>query len=210
MPLHSFLAFALPATIISGIDAFLPRSGTILINLLAVEKADELVGLFTAAALLARLPELFVESISAPLLSNVSRADAMNNRPLVRQYTTRMTQAMVALALAYMLGISILGPRLVPLIYGKEFWFPRFDIFLLSVGTGFYILAKLYSQTAMVKKGAGYVAMIWAIATIALIAFSIGAPLPLLRRVEVSYIVANGFVAAVLAYQSYMAVYSNR
>ena len=201
MPVGTFIAFALPATIMTGIERFMPRSGTILLNLFSAENADEIVGLFTAAITLARAPEVLLEALSGPLLSNFSRADAMGDAALLKRYATRTAEAMALLPIVYVLAMPLLAPKLIPFIYGKEFSFPRFDVFLLSIGTGFYFAAKLMRQIVLVNRGAGYVARTWAYGTGLLIVLTIVLPLPLLRRVETSYILANGLVAGLLTYQ---------
>ena len=202
LPIGAFIAFALPATIMTGIERFMPRSGTILLNLFSAENMDELVGLFTAAITLVRAPEVLLEALSGPLLSNFSRADAIGDAALLKRYVTRTAEALVLILIAYMVAMPLLGPRLIPFIYGKGFSFPRFDVLLLSIGTGFYFAAKLMRQIVLVSKGAGYVARIWAYGTILLIVLTIVLPLPLLRRVEVSYILANGLVAGLLTSQA--------
>jgi len=206
LPLSEFISLALPATIMTGITRFLPRSGTILTNLLATENVDETVGLFTAALVLARLPELLIESLNGPLLSNFSRANANNDRALLRQYVTRSTQLIGGTLLLYMLGMAALGPRLIPLIYGKQFWFPRLDLVLLVIGTGFYTMAQIHSQIVLVKRGAAYVAWTWVFGAIVLVALAVVTPRPLFRRIETSYILANGLVAGILTYQSYRSI----
>ena len=202
MPISALIAFALPATIMTGIERFMPRSGTMLLNLLSAENVDELVGLFTAALTLARAPEVLLEALSGPLLSNFSRADAMGNAALIKRYVTRTVQALALILVAYLVVMPLLGPRLIPFIYGKGFSFPRFDVFLLSLGTGFYFAAKLMSQIALVNKGAVHVARVWAIGTVVLVLLAIALPLPLLRRVEGGYILSNALVAGVLTYQA--------
>lgn len=200
---QAFAAFALPATFVTGIERFMPRSGTMLINLLAGGNAAELVGLFTAALTLARAPELLLEALSGPLLSNFSRADALGDRALLRRYVLRTIQALAIVLVAYAIAMPIVGPRLIPIIYGKGFSFPQADLFLLSVGTGFYFSAKLVRQLVLVKRGAAYVARIWICGLVVLVATALLLPLTLLRRVETAYVLSNGLVAAILVLQAY-------
>ncbi len=206
MPLREFVAFALPATIMTGILRFLARSGTILVNLLATENVDEMVGLFTAALVLARLPELLVEALSGPLLSNFSRAEATHDRALLKSYVLRTTQLVGVVMLAYTLFLSLAGSRLIPIIYGKGFSFPTLDMMLLAVASGLFTMAEVHSQIVVVNKGAGYVARIWALIAVVLVALSVFLPLPLYRRVEVASLVSHGLAAALLAYQSFRSV----
>jgi O-antigen/teichoic acid export membrane protein len=202
MSARHFLDLALPATIMSGIQRFVPRSGTILLNLLVAGQMDATVGLLTAALTLARIPELVLDAMGGPLLSNLSRLEARDDRATLATYVKRTNQGVLVVIIAYTLALPWFGPRLIPLIYGGDFSFARRDMFLVTLGTAFYLGAKLYSQIILVERGAHSVARTWGLATALLIVATILLPFPPLLRTELGYLLGNGLAFVILLYQA--------
>jgi O-antigen/teichoic acid export membrane protein len=163
-------------------------------QLLALPSERDRAGVLIAAVVMTRIPLFFFGAVQAAFLPSLARVSALGDRAgLVRQIRT-----VVALVggggATFVLGLALLGPWALRLLYGAEFVEGRGTMVLLGFGAAAYMLAQALAQalTALRKYRASLLG--WALGSAAFFGL-LAAPMGLETRIATA-LLAGGAVAA--------------
>jgi O-antigen/teichoic acid export membrane protein len=158
----------------------------------------ELVTALLAALVLARVPLFVFGAFQVSLLRGLSTSAASGDR---RGYYRLLLKAVVvtgSLGAAGGLGAVVLGPTLLPALFGAPDLLTAADFAWLSFGTVAYMIAMVLGQALLTSGGARQQLISWVIGTAALIGVT-ASPMDLRSRVEIAYAVGSVVVVACMA-----------
>ncbi|MEU8518153.1 hypothetical protein [Streptomyces sp. NBC_01216] len=147
---------------------------------------NELVTALLAALVLARVPVFAFGAFQASLLAGLSTAAAEGDTGGYRRLLLRASAFTAGLGAACGLGAVVLGPVLLPSLFGAPDVLGPVDFVWLSLGTTLYLLAMVLGQALLTSGAARQQLVAWAIGTVVLIAITLS-PLELRSRVEIAY-----------------------
>jgi O-antigen/teichoic acid export membrane protein len=107
--------------------------------------------------------------------------------------------AIAAFAGAVVLGLAVVGPPAMDLLFGGDFDYGRGGLVLVGLGMGFHLIAGTLNQAALARGRAGYAAAAWLGCATVFIGWLLLAALddPLLE-VEVGYCATTAVLALAL------------
>jgi O-antigen/teichoic acid export membrane protein len=151
-----------------------------------------------SAVVLARVPLFVFGSLQASLLRGLSAAVASGDRRAYRQLLLRTSAFTGLLGGAGGLAAVLLGPWLVPRLFGSPDLLGWTDFAWLSAGTLCYMIASVLGQALQTTGGHGRQLLAWAVGTAALIGVTFS-PIPIRDRVEIAYAVGAAITAIILS-----------
>jgi O-antigen/teichoic acid export membrane protein len=163
-----------------------------------------LAGALLSAIVLARVPLFVFASLQASLLPGLSNAIAHGDRAAFRALLTRALGLVALLGLGGGIPAVILGPWLVPVLFGVARVLDRLDFLWFAAGTVAYMAALVYGQAVQALGRHRYQTLAWIIGTIALILITVG-PGGVKVRVEVAYAIGSVVTALVMALATLLA-----
>ncbi|NJP42082.1 lipopolysaccharide biosynthesis protein [Actinacidiphila epipremni] len=158
----------------------------------------ELVTALLAALVLARVPLFVFGAFQVSLLRGLATAAAEGDR---RGYTRLLLRAVLitgSLGATGGLGAVILGPMLLPALFGAPDILTAADFGWLAFGTTAYMIAMVLGQALLTSGGARRQLVSWAIGTAVLIGVTFS-PMALRSRVEIAYAAGSVVVVACMA-----------
>ena len=182
-----------PTTLLAQL---LVNISVISVKLLAPKDTAFITALLSAVVL-ARVPLFVFGSLQASLLRGLSTAVAAGDRQAYRQLLLRTAAFTGLLGGTGGLAAVLLGPWLVPRLFGSPDLLGWTDFGWLSAGTLFYMLASVLGQALQTTGGHGRQLLAWAVGTAALIGVTMS-PLPIRDRVEVAYAAGAAITAIIL------------
>lgn len=184
----------IPSTLLAQL---LVNISVISVKLLA-PKDTALITALLSAVVLARVPLFVFGSLQASLLRGLSAAVAAKDRHAYRQLLLRTAVFTGLLGGTGGLAAVLLGPWLVPRLFGSPDLLGWTDFAWLSAGTLFYMLASVLGQALQTTGGHGRQLLAWAVGTAVLIAVTFS-PIPIRDRVEIAYAAGAAITAIILA-----------
>jgi len=168
-----------------------------ILNVAVLTIADAaLAGFVFNVLLIARAPLQLFQAVQTTLLPHLTGADPAEFRRAVR--TTVLAIAGFAGAVA--LGLLLVGPQVMDLVFGADFEYGRGGLALVALGMGFHLAAGTLNQAALARGRQTAAAAAWVAAAAAFVVWLL---LPVvddrLLRVEVGYLGATALLAALLA-----------
>lgn len=190
--------FAGAVLLIMFSEQVLVNSGALLVRLADGPSA---AGFVFNVLMIARAPMVLFQAVAASLLPHLTRLRTGGGERNRDQFATsmRLTLLLVA-AFAAVTTIAVLavGPQVMQLAFGDEFTYGRWELALVSVGTGFLLAAACLSQAVLAHAQASRAGICWGLAAVAFIAFVLLAPLDPVRAVEAGFTAAAALLAALL------------
>ena len=167
-------------------------------RLLAAPSEAVLAGALLSGVVLSRIPLFAFSAVQASLLPALSGAAARGDRAGFRRLLLRTSGAVAAMGVAGAVICIAIGPWLVRVLFGNTQLLSRADFAWLGLATVIYMLATVLGQAGLALGGHRDQAVGWAAGFAALLAMTL-APLSILLRVELAFLVGSAVAAVVLA-----------
>lgn len=189
--------FAAPASVIAAADQLFVNGAPLLVIVLG--GSTEAAGLVFAATMLVRAPVYVFQGVAAALLSNLTHLHAIEATERLRRVVTSVIAKLVVLGALIVLGVAVLGPAAMTLLYGEEFAASRADLVPLGAGVALYLAASTLSQALLALDRATAAAVAWATAAATFVGLYAALPGDELSRVGLSFATATLVCAVLLA-----------
>ena len=153
------------------------------------------------ALLIARAPLQLFQAIQGSLLPHLAGLNATGDGAAEFARAIRVTiLAIAGFAGAVALGLLLIGPWAMDLLFDVEFTYPRGGLALVAVGMGAHLAAGTLNQAALARDQAAAAAACWIVAAVAFVVWML---VPVvddqLLRAEVGYAGAALLLCALLA-----------
>jgi O-antigen/teichoic acid export membrane protein len=158
-----------------------------------------LAGVVFNALLITRAPLQLFQSIQTSLLPHLSGLEATEGDEAFARAIRVTILAIAAFAGAVALGLLLVGPWAMDVLFGAGYDYGRAGLAIIAVGMGFHLCAGTLNQAALARGHARAAAALWLVAAAAFVAWMV---LPIvddeLVRAEVGYAGAAMLLCALL------------
>ncbi len=190
--------FALAVLVIMVAEQTLLNAAVLTTQLTASDAA--VVGFVFNVLLIARAPLQLFQAVQGSLLPHLAGLEAADDRVAAARAVRVTLLAIAGFAGAVALGLLILGPWAMDLLFDDRASYGRWGLALVAVGMGLHLMAGTFNQALLARDDAVRAAAAWIVAAVAFVAWLV-APVvgdPLLRA-EVGYAGAAALLCALLA-----------
>jgi O-antigen/teichoic acid export membrane protein len=159
-----------------------------------------LAGIVFNALLITRAPLQLFQSVQTSLLPHLSGLEATEGRAAFARAIRITVLAIAAFAGAVAIGLLLVGPPVMDLVFGSDASYGRAGLAVIALGMGFHLCAGTLNQAALARGRDRAAAGAWLLAAAAFVAWML-APLVSdeLLRAEVGYAGAAALLCALLA-----------
>jgi O-antigen/teichoic acid export membrane protein len=167
---------------------------------------DALAALIFAVLMIARAPLQLFQAVSTTLLPHLTRL-LVREEDQAREgdfgRSVRLTViACLAFGAATVVGVLLIGPAAMRLLFGPEFDYDRIGLAMVAAGMGLYLAATTVNQAVLAQGRAPRAAASWAVSATFFVAFLLVAKMENVREVEVAFL-ATAAVLSSLLYVAY-------
>ena len=150
--------------------------------------------------LIARAPLQLFQAVQGSLLPHLAGLEARASRDEVHRALRITVLAVAGFALAVALGLLLIGPWAMNLLFGDATDYGRVGLALVALGMGCHLMAATLNQAALARDHAARAALAWLLAGAAFVAWLL-APVvdDALLRAETGYLGATALLCATLA-----------
>ena len=150
--------------------------------------------------MIARAPLQLFQAIQGSLLPHLAGLEAREGQAEFARAIRVTVAAIAGFAGAVALGLVIVGPFAMNILFDDPFTYGRWGLALVAIGMGFHLTAGTLNQAALARDRAGTAAVCWLFTAAAFVAFMVS---PLvddeLLRAQIGYFGAAALLAALLA-----------
>jgi O-antigen/teichoic acid export membrane protein len=166
----------------------------------AASASTALAGVVFNALLITRAPLQLFQSVQTSLLPHLSGLEATEGRAAFARAIRVTVLAIAGFAAAVALGLLLVGPPVMELVFGAGPDYGRAGLAVIALGMGLHLCAGTLNQAALARGHARAAAAAWLAAATAFVAWMI-APLvdDQLLRAELGYAGAAALLCALLA-----------
>ncbi|MDA0185017.1 hypothetical protein OJ997_32230 [Solirubrobacter phytolaccae] len=190
--------FALAVLAIMAAEQTLLNAGVLMADVTATDAA--VAGYVFNALLITRAPLQLFQAIQGALLPHLAGLEAKAGKAEFEKAIRQTILAIAGFALAVALGLLILGPFAMDLLFEDEKTFARLGLVAVAIGMGFHLAAGTLNQAALARDHAGTAAAAWLVSAAAFVIWMLaGAIDDELTRAEVGYLGAASLLCALLA-----------
>src|SRR5262249_28722155 len=147
-----------------------------------------LAGVVFNALLITRAPLQLFQSVQTSLLPHLSGLEATEGHEAFARAIRVTVTAIAGFAGAVALGLLLIGPWVMDVVFGQGYHYNRFGLAVIAVGMGFHLCAGTLNQAALARGRARAAAALWLVAAAAFVVWML---LPIvgneLARAEVGY-----------------------
>jgi O-antigen/teichoic acid export membrane protein len=190
--------FALAVLTVMIAEQTLLNAGVLLVDLTAADAA--VAGFVFNVLLIARAPLQLFQAIQGSLLPHLAGLEARAGREEFARAIRITILAIAAFAGAVALGLVLIGPFVMDLLFDDAFTYGRWGLALVALGMGAHLTAGTLNQAALARDRAGTAAACWLLTAALYTAFMVS---PIiddeLLRAEVGYGGAAALLCALLA-----------
>jgi O-antigen/teichoic acid export membrane protein len=158
-----------------------------------------LAGVVFNALLITRAPLQLFQSIQTSLLPHLSGLEATEGHEAFARAIRVTVLAIAAFAGTVALGLLLIGPWAMDVVFGQGYHYGRFGLAIIAVGMGFHLCAGTFNQAALARGHDRAAAALWLIAATVFVIWMV---LPIvsdqLVRAEVGYAGAAILLCALL------------
>jgi O-antigen/teichoic acid export membrane protein len=188
------LRFAGPASGVAAADQLLINGAPLLVILLGTG-GTKAAGVVFAATMLVRAPVYVFTGVAASLLPNFTLLGQATRAELAAVFG-RTVRILAAAGAVIVLGVAVLGPPTMDVLYGKDFAVTRFDLIVLGASVGLYLVSATFLQALLAFDRGSSVAAAWLVAAGALVVSYLALPGSEVARVSVALVIATAVNAA--------------
>lgn len=174
----------------------LMNAGMIAAKLLADANQDAEVKKIFNGVIVARIPLFLFQAVQAALLPKLSALAGARRFHEFRHSLGKLLEAVTGIGLLGAVGGYVLGPIVVKIAFDVEL--SHFDVGILALGTGFFIVAMSIAQALIALKGQNATAVGW-LAGMAVFVVVVALGNDLLLRVELASLLASAASCGALA-----------
>ncbi len=189
--------FAVAVLAIMVAEQTLLNAAVITVEATATDAA--LAGFVFNVLLIARAPLQLFQSIQTSLLPHLAGLEATEGAAEFHRAVRTTVLAIVAFAGAVALGLLVIGPFAMDVLFGGDFAYARGGLAIVALGMGFHLIAGTLNQAALARGRAGLAAVAWVLAAVGFVGWM---TLPSISdqvlRAEVGYFGAAGILSALL------------
>ncbi len=158
-----------------------------------------LAGFVFNALLITRAPLQLFQAIQTSLLPHLSGLAASGGGDDFR-HAIRVTMLAVAgFTAAVVLGLGLIGPWAMGVLFGGDFDYGRGGLMLIGLGMGFHLTAGTLNQAALARRRGAQAAAAWLVVAAAFLLWLLTSPLEdQLLAVEAGYCATTGLLALAL------------
>jgi O-antigen/teichoic acid export membrane protein len=187
------LRFAAPAGVVAGADQLLINGAPLLVIVLGTG-GTAAAGVVFAATMLVRAPVYVFTGVAASLLPNFTLLRVAGRRELATVFG-RMVRILVGAGVVIVVGVGVLGPTAMDLLYGAGFGVSRLDLLLLGASVALYLASATALQALLAFDQGDRVALVWLLAAAALLCSYVALPVAEVTRVSVALLIATALNA---------------
>jgi O-antigen/teichoic acid export membrane protein len=147
------------------------NAGPLLIKVTADHNATALAGFAFNVLLIARAPLQLFQAIQTSILPNLTKSHATGNKETFSHAINVTLKAIAVFAGAVAVGLLVLGPWAMGVMFGSDFDYDRFGLVTVSIGMGLYLSAATLNQAALARGRARAASACWATAAAAFVIF---------------------------------------
>jgi O-antigen/teichoic acid export membrane protein len=147
------------------------NAGPLLIKVTADHNATAVAGFAFNVLLIARAPLQLFQAIQTSILPSLTKSRATGNEDTFKRAINVTLKAIAVFAAAVALGLLVLGPWAMGVMFGSEFDYDRFGLVTVSIGMGLYLSAATLNQAALARGRARAASACWATAAAAFVIF---------------------------------------
>jgi O-antigen/teichoic acid export membrane protein len=151
------------------------------------------------ALLITRAPLQLFQSIQTSLLPHLSGLEVSEGHDAFARAIRVTILAIAGFAGAVAIGLLLIGPWAMDVVFGHGYHYGRFGLAIIAVGMGFHLCAGTLNQAALARGRARAAATLWLVAAAAFVVWMV---LPVvddeLVRAEVGYAGAAMLLCALL------------
>jgi O-antigen/teichoic acid export membrane protein len=190
--------FALAVLAVMVAEQTLLNAGVLLVDWTSTDKA--VAGFVFNVLLIARAPLQLFQAIQGSLLPHLAGLEAREGQAEFARAIRVTVAAIAGFAGAVALGLVLVGPFAMNILFDDPFTYGRWGLALVAIGMGFHLTAGTLNQAALARDRAGTAAACWLLTAAAFVVFMLS---PLvddeLVRAQVGYAGAAALLAALLA-----------
>lgn len=183
------VGFAAPAAVVAGVDQLLINGAPLLVILFGTGGQAE-AGVVFAATMLVRAPVYVFTGVAASLLPNFTLLGAAGRRELA-SVLRRTIRILLAAGAAIVIGVAILGPVTMDILYGGGFAVSRLDLVVLGASVALYLTSATFLQVLLAFDRGASVALAWLLAAAALVGSYLALSGSEVERVSVALVLAT-------------------
>jgi O-antigen/teichoic acid export membrane protein len=158
-----------------------------------------LAGVVFNALLITRAPLQLFQAVQTSLLPHLSGLEATEGQAAFARAIRTTILAIAAFAAAVALGLLLVGPYAMDLVFGKGYDYGRFGLAVIAVGMGLHLTAGTFNQAALARGQARAAAAVWlGSATLFVVWMLVPVIGDELLRAEVGYAGAAAILCALL------------
>ena len=189
--------FALAVLAVMIAEQTLLNAAVLLVDITSEDAA--VAGFVFNVLLIARAPLQLFQAIQGSLLPHLAGLEAREGRAEFSRAIRVTILAIAGFAGAVALGLVLIGPFAMDLLFDDAFTYGRWGLALVAIGMGAHLAAGTLNQAALARDRAGTAAAAWLASAAAFVAFMVS---PLvddeLLRAEVGYCAATVLLCALL------------
>jgi O-antigen/teichoic acid export membrane protein len=189
--------FALAVLAVMIAEQTLLNAAVLLVDVTSEDAA--VAGFVFNVLLIARAPLQLFQAIQGSLLPHLAGLEAREGRAEFSRAIRVTILAIAGFAGAVALGLVLIGPFAMDLLFDDAFTYGRWGLALVALGMGAHLAAGTLNQAALARDRAGTAAVAWLVSAAAFVAFMVS---PLvddeLLRTEVGYCGAAVLLCALL------------
>ncbi|MGZ8648667.1 MAG: lipopolysaccharide biosynthesis protein [Solirubrobacteraceae bacterium] len=158
-----------------------------------------LAGFVFNVLLIVRAPLQLFQAVQTSLLPHLSGLAAIGGDTELRGAVRTTLLAIAAFTAAVVLGLGLIGPWAMDVLFGGEFDYGRGGLMLVGLGMGFHLAANTLNQAALARGRGHAAAAAWLTAAALFLTWLLIAPLDdALLAVEIGYAVTTALLAVAL------------
>jgi O-antigen/teichoic acid export membrane protein len=158
-----------------------------------------LAGVVFNVLLIVRAPLQLFQAVQTSLLPHLSGLATTGEDAELRGAVRVTLFAIAAFAGAAVIGLGVLGPWAMDVLFGGEFDYGRAGLMLVGLGMGFHLAANTLNQAALARGDGHAAAAAWLAAAAVLVIWLVLTPLDdELLAVELGYAATTGLLATAL------------
>jgi O-antigen/teichoic acid export membrane protein len=158
-----------------------------------------LAGFVFNVLLITRAPLQLFQAIQTSLLPHLSGLHVTGGGEDFARAIRVTVLAIAGFAGAVVVGLGLIGPWAMGVLFGGDFDYGRLGLVLVGLGMGFHLMAGTFNQAALARHRGALAAVAWLVAAAAFLLWLLPSPLddPLLE-VEVGYCATTALLAVAL------------
>jgi len=198
------LGFASAVLVIMVSEQAILNSGVLIVKV--DTGSNSLAALIFAVLMIARAPLQLFQAVSTTLLPHLTRLIVTERSAAHSGDFGRSVRLTVAACLGFggatVIGVLIVGPAAMRLLFGSQFNYDRGGLAMVAAGMGLYLAATTLNQAVLAEGRARVASGSWAVSAAFFVAFLLVAQIEQVREVEIAF-VATAALLATLLYLAY-------